>query len=149
MTNLYTGDISDDDADVIDKLVQQNASPPTPEEMPQQPGIHVPIQDRPARPKRLITGTITLAAAAGTVPVQILWQDLHRCGLLLFVYSATATDSITVSDDVTKTGGSGTTQQSASISPAHDPVKLDDYTGPLYVAAETGTVKVSWIAITS
>ena len=147
--SIYTGDIHDDDAAVLE--VHPNAVPPTPQEMPQVSGIHVPVDERPKRTTRLMTGTVQFNASVSTQAVQILWADASRIDLIIVIKSTTDTgaESITLCDDITKIGGAATTQLSASIQAGHDPIRLQGHTGPVYVAAEVGVTTVSWIAITA
>lgn len=145
---MYTGDINDDDADVIKRLTMENAEPPNAQEKPQELGTRIPASERPPRPTRFLTGTMTIGTG-NTDPVQILWTDTARMTLLVNVYSATATDSIKVMDEAAKNGSANSTQMSASLPPAGSPYNFSGHTGPLYIAAEAGTaVRVSWVAVT-
>lgn len=145
---MYTGDPYDDDADVITRLTIANNEPPTAEQRPQELGTQVPASQRPERPTRLLTGTMTIGTG-NLDPVQILWIDTARTALFIIVNSATATDSIKVMDESSKNGSANSTQMSASLPPAGSPYNLCGHTGALYIAAEAGTaVKVSFLAVT-
>lgn len=144
---LHTGDPHDDDARVIDSLVESEARPPTPEKLPQEKNPEVRPPEVPAT--RLVTSSIVFPATAGGTwdAVQLFPADPKRIGLRLSVMSATATDYVRFADDAGKlfadtssfllqAGGTG------SIDIAH--------TGPVWVKLATGTgpVTVSGMAVT-
>lgn len=135
---LNTGDMRDDDAEVLDSLVQQQANPlPVPvQEMTR------PVSDIPKRTTRLISGTIWLGAS--WEPLQLLPQDYSRSDLIIRVVSPTPTDFIYVADDKGKLRSDLTAY---TLFPG-EPLILRHHTGPVCVMSGGMICGVSYIATT-
>lgn len=135
---LNTGDVNDDDPQVLDSLFIETDAPPIPVVQPVPAAQPVP-QDTP---NRLLTGT-QLIDPAWTTPTQLLPADLNRKHLILTVISpsASATDYVKITGDPNADAG-----PTFSAAP---PMCLDDYTGPLYARATgAAVVRVTWQAVT-
>lgn len=133
---LDTGDVTDDDARVLDDLVQSQANPipPLPDEMT------FPVVERPTRVTRLQTGQQTILT--GWDPYRILPDDPDRKSVVIAMNSANATDYLLVSGtaDSARTGG--------SLFQAN-PLTLTDHTGAVWVYNPTANaVTISWWAVT-
>lgn len=135
------GDPHDDDARVIDSLVESDATPPTPDEEPLTP-VEPLIKPKPV--SRLITGSVTLNNAAP--PIQIVPVSIHRESIRLTLMSTTSTDYIRFSDD----SGKLYSLQSCAVLPVYGGgIDLSEHTGPIWVYAPdvAGNVTVSFVAV--
>lgn len=133
---LQTGDPFDDDAQVIDDLVQPQANPvpPLPDEMT------TPDTARPERITRMQTGRITLQS--GWDPFQALPPDPFRKSLQIAMDSAAATDAIYMASSSDDARNGGSLFQANPISPA-------GHTGAVWLYNPTANpVNVSWWAVT-
>lgn len=134
------GDWSDDDGQVFDSLVEPQANPlPVPAQT-----MTDPVQGRPKRAGRLMTGNATVDPT--WPPMLALPADPARRSLVIQNNSETATDAVRVADD------SGKCQAPAGaglVYPAN-PLTLRDYTGPVWLsgADAAGVLAVSWWAVT-
>ena len=137
------GDYTDDDAEVMESLTKDAATPPTGRELPTTP---LPPAIIPKAMTRLMTGTVIVQA--GWAPILLLPADPNRKSLHLWAASATATDYIRVSDDAGKVQSVGGSALLYSGQPDAFP---PDHTGPVWVSAPDGIgpVTVSFIAVTN
>lgn len=131
---LNTGDTKDDDAQVIDSLVQQEADPPAPDDMPLV-RTHT-VRVTPAAPTRFIPAGFMSVDPAWTQPILLVPSALKRLHVLLRVgVTAAGTDYLEVTDEIGRAAGriygSTTIQQQQTF---------DDWTGALWVRAVGGAV---------
>jgi len=133
---LHTGNIADDDAQVIDDLVQPQANPPAP--VPDE--MTIEVVKRPTPVTRLQTGRQLLLT--GWEATQILPSDEFRQQLVLSLNSSDVTDSVSVGSHAQSARNGGVVFQA-------NPLYLRDYTGPVWVYNGTAhDVTVSWWAVT-
>lgn len=133
----------DPDARVIDSLIEQHAEPPTPAELPQ---TATEPSNVPRPLSRLLTGTLLLLPT--WEPQLILPGDLRRQSIRLRIASATAADTVRMSDD----SGKVQTVGGSHVLYAGDTVLMDDvHTGPvwLYAPDAVGPVTVSYAVVTA
>jgi hypothetical protein len=138
------GDYTDNDAAVIDSLVESHAQPPEPVTQPTMPLV-VAVPPKPMT--RLMVGSI--AVQAGWAPVLLMPADPNRINLQLWAASDTSTDYARVSDDAGKVqskGGSALLYSGQLLK-----FQVGTHTGPVWVYAPDGTgpVTVSFIAVTT
>ena len=136
------GDYTDDDAEVMESLTRDAATPPSGPELPTEP---LPPVTASKPMTRLMSGTVIVQA--GWAPILLLPADPNRKSLRVWCASNTATDYIRVSDDAGKVQSVGGSALLYSGQPAAFP---DFHTGPVWVSAPDGTgpVTVSFIAVT-
>jgi len=138
------GDAKDDDAEVIDNLVESHAEPPTPEQMPT-----VPIEPNiePPRITRLISNTLNVNKAWAE-PTLLLPADPNRKSLEINVTSANATDVVNFADEKNKAQSAST---SFVVVPASRSFTLTGHTGAVWVYAPNlvDTAVVTCVAVTS
>lgn len=135
------GDWRDDDGQVFSDLVEPQADPlPPPAQV-----LVEPVTERPARPGRLLSGTLTVDPA--WAPTLALPADPARKTLVIQNNSTTATDGALVADD----GGKLQAAQSAGAVYPANPLTLAGYTGPVWLSAlgAAAPVRVSWWAVTA
>lgn len=133
---LNTGDVHDDDPQVLDDLVksQANPAPPLPDE------LTIPVVERPKRLTRLQTGQQTMQS--GWDPYRILPSDPSRKTLLVAINSADPTDTVYVADSADSARFGGSLFQA-------NPLTLTGHTGAVWVYNPTAhTVTISWWAVT-
>jgi len=137
------GDYTDDDANTLNTLVESDAEPPTPRDLPTDP---LPPATTPKPMTRLMTGTVIVQA--GWAPILLLPADAKRLSLHVWAASDTATDCIRVSDDAGKVQSVG---GSALIYSGQPDAFPPGHTGPVWVSAPDGTgpVTVTFIAVTN
>jgi hypothetical protein len=102
---LNLGDTRDDDATILDRLVESHAEPPTAEKLPF--AVPEPLH-RPRPLTRLITGSIDLQP--GWSPMQLLPADPDRESLVISAYSYAQTpgiEHVLISDDAAKVSSIG------------------------------------------
>jgi hypothetical protein len=136
------GDWNDDDGQVFADLVEpQNEPLPPPAD-----AMVAPISDRPARPGRLLTGTLAVDPA-WTAPTLLLPADPLRQSVTIQNNSGTATDGLRVADDP---GKLMTATACGSVFPANT-LTLDRYTGAVWVSAADAAAAVpcSYWGVTS
>ena len=139
------GDYKDDDPQVIDALVNPEANPPAPDELPT---VKPPVTEEPKPINRLLTRTEILQP--GWPPQLMMPADPFRESLTIRVSAQNATDFLAIADDA------GKLQTEAGSFVIFDASTWSDtYTGPLWVkafaadgSAATGTVMVSVSAVT-
>lgn len=138
------GNYKDDDAEVLDNLVEAEANPPAPEEMPLVP-IDKPIE--PPKITRLISNTFTVDKAWAE-PTLLLPADPNRKSLSIRVTSTTATDVVNVADEKNKAQSAGT---SYSVQASAVALDLSNHTGAVWVYAPNlaATAVVTCVAVTS
>lgn len=137
------GDAHDDDAEVLNRLVESHAEPPTPEQEPKAP-YHVLHKPKPIT--RLMSGWINVDKS-WPVPTQILPADPNRKSLRITVMSSTSTDVVQVSDEQNRAQST-----SAALVPVYaGGLDLSGYTGPVWIFAPNaaGIVTVSFVAVTA
>lgn len=142
------GDAHDDDAQILDDLVESHAEPPTPEQRPIEPIAPVVSRARPIT--RLVTGSIALQKTWD--PQLILPADPNRTSLQLWAASNTATDFARLADDAGKVQSLGACALLYSGMLLTFPLTAPGtHTGPVWVSCPdaTGPVTVSFIAVTS
>lgn len=130
-----------DQARIIDSLVESHAQPPERKEMPFDP-VTPKIKPKPA--DRLLTGTQTINL--GDPPFQIAPMSALRKHMRLTCRSNTATDFIRIADDP---GKLQMISAAGTIVVGIESVDLPDYTGPIWISLSEGTgpVTVTWIII--
>lgn len=134
---LNLGDVHDDDGQVLDDLVRQQAEPPAP--IPD--SLTRATTERPKRLSRLQTGRVTIPT--GWQPVSIFGQDSNRSTCTISVETTNATDFVTFADT------SNNAPYGASVFAAN-PVTVYDHTGPVWVNNSTAnSITVSFWAVTS
>ena len=141
---VIAGDHKDDDAEVIDNLVESKAEPPTPEERPKAKANRL---EKPKPISRLMTGTQNVDKAWAS-PTLLLPSDPNRKSLHVSVISATSTDIVRFSDEANKCSSLLT----SGVVPVYaGGVDLSGYTGALWVHAPdaAATVTVSYLAVTA
>lgn len=133
---LNTGDVYDDDAQVIDDLVEQQAEPAKP-----LPDVMVTdVVKRPTPITRLQTGRQLVET--GWEAVLILPPDEFRKSIELAMNSEDATDVIYLGSDAQSARNGGSMYQA-------NPLSLPGYTGAVWVYNPGATaVTVSWWAVT-
>jgi hypothetical protein len=142
---LASEDPASRDPEIINSQIQDNAEPPTPEQLPHQ------LLNRKVEPPkitRLMTGVINMIAGTSAFPVMLLPSDAKRTRLTIRVQSATPADYVLVADDA------GKVQSQMSAAPCYQavPMTLDDHTGPIWIALPTvfvGPMVVSFYAVTA
>lgn len=133
---LQLGNIEDDDADIIDDLVEQQAEPPKP--LPDE--MVVETVKRPTPVTRLQTGRQVIRT--GWESVQIIPKDEFRKSLQIAINSALATDSLYIGSDPQDAHNGGSVFQA-------NPLTLWDHTGPVWTYNPTANdVTISWWAVT-
>lgn len=144
---LHTGDPHDDDARIIDALVESQAEPPGPKDLPL---VRTPPVDAPEKPATmLVTGSIVFPATAVIWDAfQALPVDPQRRSVRFSVFSATATDYVRMSNDLGKLNA----DTSAFLMGAGASGSIDmPHTGAVWLklaAPSVGPVTVSWVAVT-
>lgn len=139
---VIAGNPHDDDAEILDNLVESKAEPPTPA---QEPTARVNPLDKAPVITRTITETINVDPAWG--PVQLLPSDANRRALHITAASDTATDYVLIADDKGRLASSFAGFALA----AGGFVDLNAHTGSVWVvpnAANTSVVTVSVVAVT-
>lgn len=137
------GDSDDDDATVIDNLVEQSAEPPKPAD---RPTTDVEALTAPKPATRLITGTITLNTDWSGAEL-ILPADPNRTQVSLTVSSASGNVDVYIADEKDKAG----TNLSAILPETGDALKIDGHTGAIWATAvgdAATTARISWVAVT-
>lgn len=134
---LHLGDTSDDDPQVLDSLVQQQANPvpPIPDVLTSE------VVERPKRITRMQSGRLTIQST--WQPVRVLPPDTFRISLFIAMDSADPTDTVLIADtsDNAMTGG--------SIFQAN-PLPLRDHTGAVWAYNPTAhSVSISYWAVTA
>jgi hypothetical protein len=145
---LFVGDTSDDDAHVIDSLVQEVDSPPT----PIIEAIAPSALETPKKIGRLLTGAIVFDVNV-TAPVQIAPADANRKEIrfdgLSFNATPGQTDFIAISDDIGKVNTPFTSAWRLRSGKSHT---IDDYTGAIYAfpgaGIATNSFEVTWVSVT-
>jgi hypothetical protein len=140
---IIAGDAADKDAAVLNSQVQQNATPPGPDEEPSE--TVMPL-DTPRPASRMLTQSIKMICGAnGWTPFLVLPADPRRTGLRIRIMSDTAVDRIRIADDP----GKLESESSSALVYVADICSLDSHTGPLwaYGPDATGPVTLSVIAV--
>jgi hypothetical protein len=150
---LHTGNVHDDDATVMDKLLQENTEPG----LPYPTAAHEPTPPAVKKITRLITGTMRLLGGGGAnaVPRKLLNADPNRMHLLIYangVDTATKYLPIQFASDDAAFGVSAATTFQVSAGQLTDGFRLPCHTGELWVyypgTANPPDAEVSWIATT-
>ena len=139
---VIAGDHSDDDAQVLDDLVESQGFPIESDSLPQV------SSEAPRVPKGVITRVIgsTLTMLSTWAPVLFLTADTRRRSVRIRMVSTTSTDYVRVGDDPGKLQSVG---GSALVWSGQD-TELAGHTGPVWVSAAdaAGTVIVTVVAVT-
>jgi len=138
---VIAGDLHDNDADVIDNLVESHAEPPTAVEQPREA---VTALRQPEPETRLMTGTVSLVQ--GWDPILLLPADPMRSALTVNAYSTTPGEVIRLADD---RGKLFTASQSFSV--RHEAAFSGPHTGPVWIfpdPAAAGSLTVTFVAVT-
>lgn len=137
---LHTGDVHDDDAQVIDRFLNDSTEPPDPWIEP----IEIPVYKEVELPTRLIGGDQLIGST--WAPVQLLPADPNRLFLSLSVFSAAgvpsaATDWVVLADEKGKPCGKLRHGQT---------LDLAKHTGPVWAdpASSTSSCYVSYWSTT-
>lgn len=137
------GNPKDNDAAILNSLVESHAEPPTREALPT---VRLSPRVDPPPITRLMTGAVNLLV--GYLPIMLLPSDAKRKRLTIRVQSATPADYALFSDDAGKVQAQG----SAAVCYQAVPLTLDDHTGPVWVALPAvfvGPMVVSFYAVTT
>lgn len=139
------GDVRDDDAAVINSLVESHAEPPTPAEMPLKAPLDRTID--PPKITRMISNTINIDKT-WPVPTLLLPADPNRKSLTIRVASTTTTDVVYLADEQNKAQNAST---SFVLAPATTTVDLSAHTGAVWIYAPllAATALVTAVAVTS
>jgi hypothetical protein len=142
---VIAGDPTDDDAAILDRLVESRAQPPTPDREPVTPISKTPLPHKPMT--RLMTTTLAIDKA--WLPTLILPADPNRVSLQMWAASDTATDFVRISDDPGKVQSLGGCAQVYSGQWLQFPFP-GTHNGPLWAYAPDGTgpIKLHVIAVT-
>jgi len=146
--HTLAGDPRDDDAQVLDALVQPQAEPPAPASLPLE---RLPAKVDPPAMTRLVTGSLELRAE-WDAPQLILPADKNRTSLQLWAASGTATDYARLADDAGKVQSRSACALLYSGQLLTFPLTCPGgHTGPVWVSCPdaVGPVTVSFIAVTS
>lgn len=130
---------------LLDDLVESDATPPGPAEMPVEPANTVPATVPPRGARELVTGSVVVAS--GWDSVRLAVADDNRREIHIYATSGTATDSVLFGDDSSKLAAN----MSAAILYSGQEIILSDYCGPIWVkpaAGITGPITVSFVAVT-
>lgn len=92
-----SGDLHDDDAQIMDDQIESQAEPPTPPQLPTQTKPIAETTARPAKITRLVTANLTVQSTWDAV--LLLPADPNRTSLTLYATSETATNWIRWADD--------------------------------------------------
>jgi len=148
---LNTGDVHDDDANIIDDMFIPNPMGLTTEEEAISPVVNETA--KVAKPNRLTANSLLIASGATiSDPVQVAWPDPNRKSLTIVIDGAAA-DKIYVADQATKLGMVGPGIGLAlRLSSSMLPVVLPGYTGALYLRTDatpmSGALLVSVVSVT-
>jgi len=134
------GNVPDPDATTLDHLVEQDATPPTPEEMPKDKGQP---QVKPHRPARLIGVTETIYPT--WAPQLLMPADPTRQGLRIRV-DGTATEHVRIGESANAVQSLHTC---AAFYVGDDVWIVPGYDGPVwgYAPDVTASVTVSLMAV--
>lgn len=137
------GDSRDDDAAVVNSLVESHAEPPSPEQRPHAK-VDVPLT-QPVKKSRLLSTTFVVPVASAWDPIQAQPADAKRMHLIIVVVSTVATDYIRFADDKDKLAF----LSSSHILPVGRHV-ISDFTGHAWfgVPDATGALTVSFASVT-
>lgn len=127
---LNLGNTADDDAQVLDSLVQTESTPPTP---PVQHIVTQPLPD-PVIPTRLMSVRQTVDAAWNT-PTQLLPADPRRVSLVIRCRQTSggaADDGIYVMSDLNTGTGMAVLQAAGTTQTAPTSLDLSGHTGAVY-----------------
>ena len=136
------GDPNDNDATILNSLVEDHAAPPDAKHEPITP--KTPDINRKAI-TRQVTGTLILDKTWS--PVLLLPSDPNRVSLRMWAASATASDYLRFADDNGKVQSVG----SSALLYVGQPMPSSTHTGPVWVYAPDGVgpVTVSFVAVTN
>lgn len=137
------GDAKDDDARVLDSLVESHAQPPDAKDLPL---ARVEPLIVPPRLTRLMTGSMNISKD-WPEPVQLLPSDPNRVALTINMNSTTALDVLLFADEKNKCQ---TAMNAFTCSPATRAFSLGEHTGALWAWGPglAATALVSWVAVT-
>ena len=149
----------DSDARILDSLVESEAEPPSPKELPTETRI---VEHVPPKPlSRLMSGT-TMLDALWNAPTMIAPADRNRESILIAAAAVTGVAFVAIADDpgklmsVYNAGAAGVTVPGAfiMIPAAGASYTITKHTGPLYAIAVNSTgvagiTAVSYFAVTS
>jgi hypothetical protein len=121
----YFGDLKDDDAQVLESLVEQHPSPPDPVVEPLIPQHVVTVKPQ----TRLVTTRIAVPTTGWSGATLLIPGDSNRVSLFIRV-RGTSTDGVYLSDDPSKANSA-----TSGFVQAGDFVKLDGHTGPVWIQA--------------
>ena len=149
----------DSDARILDSLVESEAEPPSPKELPTETRVVEHVAPKPL--SRLMSGT-TLLDPLWTAPTMIVPADRNRESLLIAVASVTGAAWVALADDPGKlmtvyNAGAGTVVVPGAfvmIPAAGASYTMSKHTGPLYAIAVNssgvaGISALSYFAVTS
>lgn len=132
---LNTGDAFDDDADILNRLVEQQANPPSP--LPDE--MTSAVSERPARITRLQSGLMSVEP--GWDPIRILTPDTTRTCITIAISSSDVLDVIRVSD-------TADSARYAGIVFHDNPLILRGHTGAVWVYNDTANaINVSYWSV--
>ena len=149
-TNLFVGDVKDDDAQIIDENVLEVDRPAEPLTEPFG-GVHGSnLLIAPKKITRVLSGFIVLDSTY-IQPVMILPADANRTDMRIDVTSLAASPSLAdyvfLADENGKCGSSGA-YRFRNGKGWH----FDDHTGPVYVlpnpTVQSPGIEVTWVATT-
>lgn len=149
---LNTGDIKDDDADIMDRMLDEQPDP----------GVPAAIETAEPRFPRVPVATRTLTGTerftAGGDSIKLMNRDPYRQSLKFFLNSSAAgtpapDDKILIAqDNAAIEAGSRRGATLISLYNAQVPIDWSGHTGEVWVKIPTGfaanPIDVSWVAIT-
>lgn len=137
----------DDDGQVIDSLVEPISAPPPPEHQPTEP---LSVTPKPRAHTRLLTGTATLLASWGAIP--LLPADPSRVSLAVYAYAVDGSaQPVRLADDPGKIQADGGAITFYTVTPTLAlPARLSGHTGPVWIGAPDATqdILVTFVAVT-
>lgn len=143
---MYFGNVADDDAEVIDNLIESDPTPPEAQDLPYTKGPDVPVPVAKKVIARLVSETRNYPAS--TAPVQVLAEDPNRKVFHLTIFGAEVDAAIADNPNALTQAMS-----TCFIIAAPGTLDLSDYTGPLWIKAApdsdpSKTLSFSILAVT-
>jgi hypothetical protein len=139
---LYTGDVNDDDGEVLDDLLQNESNPP---DRAFAESTYNDLSTAVKPSNRMVTGHITVYPT--WIPTRIVNEDLERISLYVMIVSLKPSDYINIGDSKTQVDRDYAGRMYATPSP----VKIfDGFTGPIWISAINAIdeISVNWWSIT-
>ena len=138
---LYTGDVHDDDGQIIDDTLIPNGLP----SLPTGTAAVVHHEKEPFKPTQLAANTNTFTTA--TEAIQVAWKDENRLHLKVRIFGAVA-DYLYIADNPTKLAKLDTGSHVATKMLGGDKETFHDHTGSLWVKLTVAPSAPLEIAVT-